>query len=268
MHSIRSDIEPIDSSAVPFIISAMDTLTYAGVAALTLLVYDMIITMDKEIKYFWVRYLYWMTILLIDCSSISLPTIHLPLISYTDILLMRVLALYHQDEKLTACLRTLFGLEAAFALGALIYTIIYQEISVWRLAEGVTVCSANKSFPKVWGALTWVAPMLYAITLMVLALWKAAQHWKESANFSQSNLLVVLIQDQAIYFTLVIFCCIMRILYISNPLLANLMSALGSPSLLSVLGSHLLVHLKEAGVRQVNGGTSYRMMTMNSMQFS
>ncbi|KAH8109348.1 hypothetical protein DFH11DRAFT_1548312 [Phellopilus nigrolimitatus] len=48
MHSTRSDIEPIDPSVVPFIISAIDTWTYAEVAGLTLLVYDTIITMDKE----------------------------------------------------------------------------------------------------------------------------------------------------------------------------------------------------------------------------
>lgn len=42
--------------------------------------------------------------------------------------------------------------------------------------------------------------MLYAIILMVLALYKAAEHWKETAGFSQFNLVKVLIQDQAIYF--------------------------------------------------------------------
>ncbi|KAH8109524.1 hypothetical protein DFH11DRAFT_1626651 [Phellopilus nigrolimitatus] len=50
--------------------------------------------------------------------------------------------------------------------------------------------------------------------------------------------------------------------------LASLLSVLGYPRLLSVLGSHLLVHLKEAGERQANGGTSYRMRTMSSMRFS
>ncbi|KAH8109349.1 hypothetical protein DFH11DRAFT_944844 [Phellopilus nigrolimitatus] len=187
------------------------------------------------------------------------------------ILLMRVLALYHQDKNLTVCLRTLFGLEAAFVLGTLIYTAIYEEYFVGRLAEGVTVCLVARS-PNIWGKLAWAIPMLYAIILMVLAIYKAAQHWRESVGFSQSNLLTVLIQDQAIYFTLVITCSVMRIVaeqfYITNILLSYLMSALGNPSLLCVLGSHLLVHLKEAGERRANGGTSYRMTTMSSMRFS
>ncbi|KAH8109362.1 hypothetical protein DFH11DRAFT_1515672 [Phellopilus nigrolimitatus] len=294
MHSIRSDIEPIDPSLVPFIISTIDTLTYAAVAGLTLLVYDSITTMDKEIKYFWSspckfvsliyfvnRYLGilgavsgvvdWTTILLIDCSNISLPTNHLPLIAYTDILLMRVMALYHQDKNITTCLTAIFGLEAAFGLGALIYTIIYGEISLLRLAEGVTVCFINRSPQKIWSAIPWAVTLLYAIILMVLALRNAAQHWRESAGLSQSNLLTVLIRDQAIYFILVIFCSVMGIvadqLFIPNILLANLLTVLGNPRLLCVLGSHLLVHLKEAGERRSNGGTSYRMRTMSSMQF-
>ncbi|KAH8106463.1 hypothetical protein DFH11DRAFT_1468308, partial [Phellopilus nigrolimitatus] len=57
-------------------------------------------------------------------------------------------------------------------------------------------------------------------------------------------------------------------LFIPNALLAALLAALGSPSLLCVLGSHLLVHLKEAAERGANGGTSYRMKTMSSIGFS
>ncbi|KAH8109807.1 hypothetical protein DFH11DRAFT_1515096, partial [Phellopilus nigrolimitatus] len=116
------------------------------------------------------------------------------------------------------------------------------------------------------------APMLYAIILMALALYKAAEHWRETAGFSQLTLVKVLIQDQAIYFIMVIICSVMQILLdqldITNPLLADLLDMLGSPSLLSVLGSHLLVHLKEAGERGANGGTSYRMKTMSSIGFS
>ncbi|KAH8107484.1 hypothetical protein DFH11DRAFT_1711435 [Phellopilus nigrolimitatus] len=299
MHSPRSDIELIDPNQVLSTILTIDTLTYAAVAVLTLLVYDTIITMDKEMKYvwsspckfvsliyfanryvgilgaisgivvntfqanetlrpglFWLAYLSdWMTILLMDY-----------------ILLMRVLALYHQDKNLTTCLMTIFGLEAALGLGALIYTIIYAEISLLRLTEGATVCLNNRSPPKIWSALSWTVTLLYEIILMVLALCKAAQHWREIVGFRQFNLLTVLIQDQAIYFILVIFCSVMGIvavqLFIPNLLLANLLTVLGNPRLLCVLGSRLLIHLKEAGERGANGGTSYRMRTMSSVEFS
>ncbi|KAH8109823.1 hypothetical protein DFH11DRAFT_1861012 [Phellopilus nigrolimitatus] len=188
------------------------------------------------------------------------------------ILLIRVLALYHQDKRLAVCLRTLFGLEAAFGLGLLINSMFYEEIVVLELAEGVTGCGVTRATPRVWGAVSWAAPMLYAIILMVLALYKAAQHWRETAGFSQFNLVKVLIQDQAIYFIMVIFCCVMEIiadkLDVQSVLLSYFLSFLGSPSLLCVLGSHMLVHLKEAGERGVNGGTSYRMNTMSNIEFS
>ncbi|KAH8112181.1 hypothetical protein DFH11DRAFT_1786727, partial [Phellopilus nigrolimitatus] len=173
---------------------------------------------------------------------------------------------------LAAFLRTFFGLEAAFGLGLQIYLVIYQEIAVGELAEGITLCGENRNPPKVWGALSWASPMLYAVILMILALYKAAEHWRETAGFSQFTLVKVLIQDQAIYFIMVIFCSVMEIvsdqLYISNIILADLLDVIGSPSLLCLLGSHLLVHLKEAGERGANGGTSYRMKTISNIEFS
>ncbi|KAH8106468.1 hypothetical protein DFH11DRAFT_1518171, partial [Phellopilus nigrolimitatus] len=189
-----------------------------------------------------------------------------------DILLIRVLALYHQDKRLAACLRTLFGLDAAFGLGILIYGVIYEEIIVGELAEGVTFCGTNRSTPKVWNVLSWAVPTLYATILMALALYKAAEHWRETAGFGQFALIKVLIQDQAIYFIMVIFCSVMDImanqLIIPNALLSDLLAIMGSPSLLCVLGSQLLIHLKEAGERGANGGTSYRMKTMSNIEFS
>ncbi|KAH8109816.1 hypothetical protein DFH11DRAFT_1809670 [Phellopilus nigrolimitatus] len=293
MHSIRSDVEPVDPSLVPLLISEIDITQYTQVGILTLLVYDTIITMDKEIKHFWNRYIgilgaisaivtnilqanetlckhtviefQSLLIILKGLGSIWLEDL-------ADILLMRVLALYQQDKRLAACLRTLFGLEAAFGLGMLIYSIIYQEIVVEELAEGLTNCGVNRNSPRVLNALSWTAPLLYAIILMGLALYKAAEYWRETAGFSQFILVKVLIQDQAIYFIMVFFVSVMQIVtaqfFIPNALLGNLLTTLGSPSLLCVLGSHLLVHLKEAGERGVNWGTSYRMKTMSNIAFS
>ncbi|KAH8108256.1 hypothetical protein DFH11DRAFT_1549247 [Phellopilus nigrolimitatus] len=288
MHSIRSDVEPVNPSLVPLLISGLDISQYTQVVILTLLVYDTFITMDKEIKYFWNRCIGILGALsgivdslLIILKGLSFVWIHsltrqhlahcredwmtILLIDY--ILLIRVLALHHQNKRLAACLRTLFGLEAVFDLALLIHSNIYEEIVVGELAEGVTFCGINRTPPRVWGAWSWVAPMVYGIILMVLALYKAAEHWRETAGFSQFTLVTVLIQDQAIYFIIVIEITANQ-LNVLNPLLANLLNLLGSPSLLCVLGSHLLVHLKEAGERGANGGTSYRMPTMSNIEFS
>ncbi|KAH8109211.1 hypothetical protein DFH11DRAFT_1515932, partial [Phellopilus nigrolimitatus] len=289
MHYIRSDVEPVDPSLVPLAISEIDITQYTGVAILTLLVYNTIITMDKEIKYFWYYSLLWLTlkfayrckhpdtafqvwlVSFLICTEEHLAHFRedwmtILLIDY--ILLMRVLALYHQNKRVAACLRALFGLEAAFMLGLFIYPTIYEEVVLGELVKGVAVCTENRDPPKVWSALSWAAPMVYAIILMILALYKAAEHWRETAGFSQFTLVKVLIQDQGIYFIMVIFCNVMQIvsdtLSIPNVLLDYFLNVLGSPSLLCVLGSHLLVHLKEAGERGANGGASYRMKTMSS----
>ncbi|KAH8112158.1 hypothetical protein DFH11DRAFT_1858205 [Phellopilus nigrolimitatus] len=297
MHLIRSDVESVDPSLVPLLISELNISLYIEVTILTLLVYDMLITTDKEIKYFWssprsfVSLIYFANRYIGILGALSVSELcterHLAhcredlmtvlLIDY--ILLIRVLALYHQDKRLAACLRSLFGLEAAFTLGILVYGTIYEESKhifvVGKLSEDITLCGYNRSPPKVWGALPcWnrVAAMLYGIILMILALYKAAEHWRETAGFSQFTLVKVLIQDQAIYFIMVIFCSVMQIisfqLYIPNVLLADLLTILGNPSLLCVLGSHMLVHLKEAGERGANGGTSYRLKTMSNIEFT
>ncbi|KAH8106563.1 hypothetical protein DFH11DRAFT_1233451 [Phellopilus nigrolimitatus] len=295
MHSIRSDVESVDPSLLPLYISEIDITQYTGVALLTLLVYDMLITMDKEVKYFWssprsfVSLIYFANRYIGILATLSGMIILIKqmkhcfgffwieelanlmtvlLIDY--ILLMRVLALYHQDKRLAACLRTLFGLEAAFLLGILIYGNIYQEIVVLDFEKSVTICGVNRGSPIVWGSLSWAAPMLYEIILMVLALYKAAEYWRETGGFSQFALVKVLIQDQAIYFR-VIFCSVTEImaiqLLISSTVVADLLDVLGSPSLLCLLGSRLLVHLKEAGEIGA-GGTSYRMNTMSNIEFS
>ncbi|EJC97509.1 uncharacterized protein FOMMEDRAFT_163062 [Fomitiporia mediterranea MF3/22] len=53
-----------------------------------------------------------------------------------------------------------------------------------------------------------------------------------------------------------------------NRFVPTLMNAAGSPSLLCVIGSHLLIHLKEAGERGMNEGTSYRLRTLSDIGFA
>ncbi|KAH8109389.1 hypothetical protein DFH11DRAFT_1515635 [Phellopilus nigrolimitatus] len=281
MHSARSDIEPLDPSLVPLLVSEIDISLYGQAAMLTLLIYDTIITMDKEIKYFWstpctfVSLIYfanrYIGILGAVCGILGGSWKDWTIIITIDyILLMRVSALYHQNKKFAACLRTIFVLEAALGLAALIYTIIYAKSKQNIYCRVYSLLNNCSSFCM--ETCRRAVLMVYAIILMVLALYKAAQYWRESAGFSQFNLLTVLIQDQAIYFILVIFCSIMGIVsyqvYTQSPLLANVLSVLVYPRLLCVLGSHLLIHLKEAGERRANGGTSYRMEATSSIDFS
>ncbi|EJD06090.1 uncharacterized protein FOMMEDRAFT_153453 [Fomitiporia mediterranea MF3/22] len=49
----------------------------------------------------------------------------------------------------------------------------------------------------------------------------------------------------------------------TSPLVSYFLDVAGNPALLCVLGSHLLINLKEAGELGVNGGTNYRSKTRN-----
>ncbi|KAH8105637.1 hypothetical protein DFH11DRAFT_1643098, partial [Phellopilus nigrolimitatus] len=199
----------------------------------------------------------------------------------TCILLIRVVALYtiivrlfgyYQTIAYTPCLNALFVFEAALGLGILIYGIIYEEIAVGILAEGVTACGLERNPSKVWTTLTWVMPMVYELILSILAIYKAMQLRRETAGFGRYSLLRVLIEDQAIYFVLVVFCSVIDIIgdqaAFTNIFLSTLLQFLGSPSLLCLLGSRLLVHLKKAGEREVNGEASYGMRTVSTMGFA
>lgn len=56
-------------------------------------------------------------------------------------------------------------------------------------------------------------------------------------------------------------------LEVSNQILAVFLEALGNPSFLCILGSHMLFNLKDAGERGVNEGTSYRRSSISEIEF-
>lgn len=69
-----------------------------------------------------------------------------------------------------------------------------------------------------------------------------------------------------------IFCNVAMIISdtTTNPAVVSkaILGIIGSPSLLVILGARLLVHLKEAGEKGVNEGTSYRVETLSNMDFA
>ncbi|OCB87143.1 hypothetical protein A7U60_g5657 [Sanghuangporus baumii] len=173
--------------------------------------------------------------------------------------MLRVLALYSQ--------------KAAFTLGLSDFLTVSVHIGSRRLAEGITLCTRSAAAPWVEGMVVWLVPMTYGVLLMVLALQKAAEYWKMSAGLRGFKLVKVLIRDQVVYFGVVITCSLFAILsykiQISNAFLSEIFESLGDPCLLSLLGSRMLVNLKEAAEQGQNVGTSYRMTasTMSEMDF-
>ena len=52
-----------------------------------------------------------------------------------------------------------------------------------------------------------------------------------------------------------------------SQLVQDSIGALGNPTLLCVLGSHLLIHLREAAEEGRNEGTSYRLSSFSAIEF-
>ena len=70
----------------------------------------------------------------------------------------------------------------------------------------------------------------------------------------------------------VIFCCVLQIVQnsinIDNTLASNILIMVGNPTLLCILGGHLLINLKEAGEIGVNEGTNYRSNSVSDIDFA
>lgn len=67
-----------------------------------------------------------------------------------------------------------------------------------------------------------------------------------------------------------IFCSVVNVIDYTadlSALLGNMINTVGNPSLLCVLGSHLLIHLKEAADEGRNEGTSYRSKSISIIEF-
>ncbi|KAH8105615.1 hypothetical protein DFH11DRAFT_1518718, partial [Phellopilus nigrolimitatus] len=92
--------------------------------------------------------------------------------------------------------------------------------------------------------------VVFELILMVLALYRAADYWRTSAGLQGYILVKVVVQDQAFYFILVITCCVAKIAefaYPSSTVFLIFSGTIGSATLLCVLGSRMMFHLKEVG---------------------
>ena len=130
--------------------------------------------------------------------------------------------------------------------------------------------------------------MTSGILLLSLAIFKATQFWKLN-GFHGSRLIFVLVRDQVVYFVMyvappasavctdvslsaisvVIFAIISDLSSLSNGVAVGILSTLASPSLLSILGSHLFfnIMIKEAAEHGVNVGTNWSSHSHTTISF-
>ncbi|EJC99700.1 uncharacterized protein FOMMEDRAFT_160128 [Fomitiporia mediterranea MF3/22] len=132
---------------------------------------------------------------------------------------------------------------------ALATVLVYTTCLVVHIEPNFSFCDKKNSPPPAVYIARWILPMLYGLILLGLALHRANRLRKISRN--RSSLLKILVLDQGIYYLFVILCCVFRILVeqevIKNWLALNVVSYFGSPIFLTVLGSQMLLRLKEVG---------------------
>ncbi|KAL5498702.1 hypothetical protein ACEPAH_2057 [Sanghuangporus vaninii] len=267
----------VDPSAVPFIFSITTKGNYVSTALLTVLVYHSLISLDQEIKFFWpnprssVSLIYFANrytgLLAAICYITSLFSTLL--IEY--ILVIRVLALYHQDEKLSIFLKSLLVLVVGNGIAFQIYGVIHEGEALGIVTEGVSLCFNARKLSVNLIVASWILPIAYGLTLMGLSLYKAAVYWRSSHGFKGFHLARVLFRDQFMYYGFASFYAISQpveaaIVNVNGPA-AFVLAAVSSPTTLCIMGGQLLINLKEAGERGENGGLNYTPQSVSDIQF-
>ncbi|KAL5521857.1 hypothetical protein ACEPAF_1701 [Sanghuangporus sanghuang] len=265
---------------------------YCQIAALVLLVYDLLITFDKEVEHFWagsfrkpVTILFFVNrYIAILCAIARLIckitfwvqniSACIIIISIDCILTVRVLAFYSHYRTLSMSVVILLVFEVATKVSGTLYGTYVQDVGGISLGRDITACWSNtlSSYMIALAILDWSLPMSFGLILMCLALYKAAQYWEECAGIRGLLLVNVLIRDQAIYFLAMISLCALHIAWYR--LLGHatwtelaIIQQVANPVFLSVLGNRMLFNLKEAGKYGFNEGTNYRPKSLSGIEF-
>lgn len=166
--------------------------------------------------------------------------------------MLRVLALWHNSKMLSTILHILIICEAVSKTALSFAANIVDEPQSFVLARGVALCGTLDYQLKHALSLQlvdWVINASVGFVLLVLALYKAIDHWKLS-GIKKSSLINIMIEDQITYYILVLFCSAMnfaneRVRSTELSVRNSIFSLIGNPGLLCLLGSRMFLNLKE-----------------------
>ncbi|PAV17199.1 hypothetical protein PNOK_0726300 [Pyrrhoderma noxium] len=256
----------IDQSEIYDFVLNSDIQQYTHIIVCTLLVYDTLITLDKEIKYFWAssvpglgkseEYLSpsrW--IVRFTCIFFSVSN------NEIDILTVRALVLWDNNRVLSILLKTLILCETIIKLTSCIKS-DFKAIIV-LLYGNTTACFAGFNGDEATinlGLADWSVQVVIGFILLSLALYKAIKDWKLT-KYKKTDLIHILIRDQIYYYIAITFCSILNLLGFHNfgseyYLLPIILSGIGCPTLFSLIGSRMIINLKEAGDSKLKGEIS------------
>ncbi|PAV15217.1 hypothetical protein PNOK_0897800 [Pyrrhoderma noxium] len=292
---MSSDSTGPDPLEAQIFMRAIITQRCIQVAICALLVYDVLITVEKEVKHFWTSRWHNVTHIIfflnryvgilaatasifytaLDATTSSCNLHHCKFSIWTKhvggifniiiidyILVIRVLALWGNNKFLSIILKAIIVCEAIAKLVLVIKADLIADDQAYVFAEGVTICDVGpNAFPQIetLGFINWLIQTVVGFILFALALFQSAKQWK-LMHFKGNDLKRVLIRDQIAYYFIVLFCGLINIISyqvtgLSTSNGAYVISILGSPIFLSILGSRMFINLKEAGESNLKVGS-------------
>ncbi|KAL5501239.1 hypothetical protein ACEPAH_9626 [Sanghuangporus vaninii] len=294
---VRDDSQLPNLSTIKDIVSENRTAQYCQIALVALLIYDSLITFDREVEYFWrasfrkpATLIYFMLSLKAISTNETIVKLRwrfqtfklgefsnwsINITTAVVIISIDFLAFYSQHKMFSLCLKILLTMEVATKIIATIYGTYVSHTISSPVAEGITVCVSKGYDPTLVtpAIVDWSLPMSFGLILMGLILYKAAEYWKISTGFKGFELIKVLIRDQVVYFSALIVFCALNIAYNkledlgTSDLEQLILQEAGMPAYLSILGSRMLFNLKEAGKRGLNEGTNYWLKSLSNIEF-
>ncbi|KAI5116371.1 hypothetical protein M0805_008684, partial [Coniferiporia weirii] len=201
---------------------------------------------------------FWCVLLALQSSHSDSHSVHFPgwigILVIDAILLIRVIALYERSTKLTVCLSFLFVAEASVMLWCSARIQLSAGMTVVKIGD-TTECRIGTDVPQLMSVLYWIPPTVFELALLVLSVRKGAEFWRERAGLKGfSRLMHVLLRDQVVYFILVLACGVASVIltYVKVGVVGVGTSfKFTNATALCILGSRILINLKEAAVQNV-----------------
>lgn len=306
---MASTIDPLEAQDLVHKLHIQQSIQ---IAICSLLTYDALIKMDKEIKYFWTKHWYNKTNLIFFINryagilsalsqfifeSLSVTTTlclfskwafeiggALTIVTINYILMLRVVALWGNSMlmSLNLCLPLLTFIGKTLSIG--LKTVIFLEVvtrfsiiikyftidhtQAYVLAAGATYCGASSDEYTVIdniGLIDWVIHLSVSSILLVLALYRTAGMWRSSGD-----LVHIIIRDQLLFYFVAIFCSVINIINyevisFGESIELYVLPVLGNTGYMCLLGSRILINLKEAGKTEINDGGVSRFDEENTL---
>ncbi|KDR65216.1 hypothetical protein GALMADRAFT_232975 [Galerina marginata CBS 339.88] len=250
----------------------------ARMASNSLILYDYLITFDKEVELVWnnrrsitnvVSFMNRYYILSSSASNILAFLVHgltasvrrkyleweactglLAVILAQAILQLRIYALYTRSKKILTLMLACYFIQFALSGWMINWSNLSQlRTSIISFAGGETCVSSNEN-PQLYDF--YIPPMIFDGLLCLLALIKGLQEFKyPGSSFRHGQSLIkILVRDSVLYFAIITITYLVCTLYLRFEPPALIDASIGfAPAMSSILASRVLFNLREAGLK-------------------